>query len=238
MKRASSTLTEPVESAPFRSSLFPNCLLHAEAELRPKKAFKSAVQKIDAAGACGLSLVGCGELAHAALGRDSPIIYIMKSVCTGESPQTVDALLGVVRESLDELKTIKKEIFKVANVGSKIAAGIFNQGIQEQRDLVCESTSAKSICSTLELCKPSLTHLFGGDESCIDKAVETAKFRPYHAPPFRPKAPSSFCSSGSQEGRDYKKAPYSKGKRSSQPSKSMGKAKGPASRRGEGQKKK
>jgi hypothetical protein len=55
----------------------------------------------------------------------------------------------------------------VANIGSKIAAGIFNQGIQEQRDLVCVSTSAKSICSTLELCKPSLTHLFGGDESRI-----------------------------------------------------------------------
>jgi hypothetical protein len=41
----------------------------------------------------------------------------MKGVCAGVSPQTVDALLGVVRDSLDELKSIKKEIFKVANVG-------------------------------------------------------------------------------------------------------------------------
>jgi hypothetical protein len=49
MKRASSTLTELVESAPFRSSLFPGCLLHAEAELKPKKAFREAVQKTDAA---------------------------------------------------------------------------------------------------------------------------------------------------------------------------------------------
>jgi hypothetical protein len=36
-----------------------------------------------------------------------------------------------MRDSLEELKEIKREIFKVANVGSKIAAGIFNQGIEE-----------------------------------------------------------------------------------------------------------
>jgi hypothetical protein len=70
MKRASSTLTEPAESAPFRSSLFPGCLFHAEAELKPKKAFKDAVLKTDAAGACGLAHVRCGELAHAAFGKD------------------------------------------------------------------------------------------------------------------------------------------------------------------------
>jgi hypothetical protein len=143
MKRALSTLTELVESAPFRLSLFPNCLLHAEAELKPKKDFKSSVQRTDAAGACGLSLIPCAELAHAALGKDLPLIQKMKGVCAGESPQTVDTLLDVVRDSLDELKRVKKEIFKVANVGSKIAASSFNQ----------------SVCSTLELCKPSLTHL-------------------------------------------------------------------------------
>jgi hypothetical protein len=74
----------------------------------------------------------------------------------------------------------------VANIGSKIAAGIFNQGIQEQRDLVCVSTFAKSICSTLELFKPSLTHLFGGDESRIDKGMEAAKYQPYQAVPLTP----------------------------------------------------
>jgi hypothetical protein len=47
MKRASSTLTEPPESAPCRSSLFPGCLLHAEAELRPTKLFKEAIFKTD-----------------------------------------------------------------------------------------------------------------------------------------------------------------------------------------------
>jgi hypothetical protein len=42
MKRTSSVLTEPAESAPFRLSLFPTSLLHAEADLRTKKAFKEA----------------------------------------------------------------------------------------------------------------------------------------------------------------------------------------------------
>jgi hypothetical protein len=165
--RASSTLTEPAESVPFRSSLFPGCLLHAEAELRPTKAFKEAILKTDAAGACGLALVRCGELAHAALGKDSPLILRMKEACAGESPQDADSLLGVMRDSLEELKEIKREVFKVANVGSEVAAGIFNQGIEEQRLLVCGSSSAKAVRSTLELSKPSITHLFGGDESRI-----------------------------------------------------------------------
>jgi hypothetical protein len=55
MKRASFTLTEPAELAPFRLSLFSDCLLYAEADLKPRKAFKDAVLKT--AGACCLALV-------------------------------------------------------------------------------------------------------------------------------------------------------------------------------------
>jgi hypothetical protein len=150
----------------------------------------------------------------------------MKDACAGESPQTTDALLGVMRDSLEELKEIKREIFKVANVGSKIAAGIFNQGIEEQRVLVCNSSAAKAVRSTLELCKPALTHLFAGDESRIDKAA-----------PYRSKTPLHFRSSDSQEGRDCKKTPYPK-KPSSYKRRSSGKANSPASKKGEGQKKK
>jgi hypothetical protein len=69
--RASSVLTEPAESAPFRSSLFPPSFFHSEADLKSKKAFKEAVLQTDAAGACGLSLVWCGKLAHATLGKES-----------------------------------------------------------------------------------------------------------------------------------------------------------------------
>jgi hypothetical protein len=36
MKREASALTEPKALAPFRASLFPSCLLHAEADLKTK----------------------------------------------------------------------------------------------------------------------------------------------------------------------------------------------------------
>jgi hypothetical protein len=237
MKRASSTLTEPAESAPFRSFFFPGCLLHAEVKLRPTKAFKEATLKTDAAGACGLALIRCGELAHAALSRDSPLILWIKEACVGESPQDVDSLLGIMRDSVEELKEIKREVFKVANVGSQVTAGIFNQGIDKQRLLVCSSSAAKAVRSTLELCKPSITLLFGGDEARIKEMLEAAKHRPYQAAPYRSKVPSHFRSSDSQEGRDRKKMSYSK-KPYQKRNRSSGKANGPASKRGEGQKKK
>jgi hypothetical protein len=131
MKRTTSALTEPVASAPFRASLFSTCLLHAEADLRLKKAFKEATLKTDAAGACGLALVRCGELAFAALGKESPMIQWMKDAVTGESPQDADSLISVLRDSLGEVYEVKKEISKNSNVGSGIAAGVFNQGIDD-----------------------------------------------------------------------------------------------------------
>jgi hypothetical protein len=227
MKRASFILTEPAESAPFRSSLFPPSLLHAEADLKTKKAFKEAVLRMDAAGACG-------ELAHATLGKESPIIKRMKDACTGESPQEVDSLLTVLRDSLGELNSVKKEISKAI---SKIAAGVFNQGIEDQIHLVCDSPAAKAVKSTLELCKPSLTHLFGDDDSRLDKALEAAKFSHFQTTPYRSKAPY-FCSSVYQEGQDRKKKPYRKPSKSPYKPRSLGKANGPASKKGEGQLKK
>jgi hypothetical protein len=174
-----------------------------------RKAFKEDVLRTDAAGVCGLSLVRCGELAHATLGKDSPLIKRMK------------------------------EISKVSNVGSKIAAGVFNQAIDDQRLLVGNTPAAKAVKSTLELCKPSLTHLFGNDDSRVDKALEAAKFSQYQAPPYRSKTPSFFRFSGSQEGRDRKKKPYKRPYKSSyQKDRSSGKANGPASKKGEGRKKK
>jgi hypothetical protein len=236
MKREASALTEPVVSAPFRASLFPTCLLHAEADLKPKKAFKEATLRTSAAGAGGLAFVRFGELAYAALGKDSTL-QRMKDPCSGESPQDVDSLLSILRDSHKELGEVRKEISKISNVGSRVAAGAFNQGIEDLRHLVCESTTAKPIRSTLELCKPSLSHLFG-DDARIEKALEAAKFKPYQAAPYRPKASSYSRSSDAQEGRDWKKKAYKRPYKSSQRPRSSGKAKGPASKKGEGQKKK
>jgi hypothetical protein len=240
MKRAASALTEPVASAPFKASLFPNCLLHAEANLRPKKAFKEATLRTNTTGACGLALVRCGKLAFAALGNDSDLIQRMQGAVSGASSQDKDSLIAVLRESLTDLHEIKKEIKRVSNVGSSIAAGVFNQGIEDLCHLVWESNVAKPICSTLEVCK-SLTHLFGNDEDRIEKALDAAKLRPYQAAPYRSKASSSsfYRPSGSQEGRDYKKnpqKPYQKKKNNN--NRSSRKGYGPASKKGEGQKKK
>jgi hypothetical protein len=236
--RALCALTGPRESVPFRSSLFPGCLLHAKAELRPTKSFKEAVLKTDAVGACGLALVRCGELAHCALSKESPVCVRMKEACSRESPQDADSLLTIMRDSLRELKVIKSAFFEVANVGSNIAAGLFNQGIEEQRCLVCGSTAAKSIRTTLELCKPSVTHVFGGDNVHIKEALEAVKNKSYQASSYRSKAPSRYRSSDSQEGQDRKKTPYAKKPYQRRKNQSSGKANGPASKKGEGQKKK
>jgi hypothetical protein len=237
LKKTVTSLAEPPESASFRSLKFPSSLLHAEADLRVKNVFKDEVLQTDAAGACGLAFIRFGEIAHATLGKGSDLIMAMKSAAAEGSPQDADSLREVLRVSVGELDTIKKEVERVSLVGSRIAAGVFNQGTKEQRRLVCESTEAKHIKSTLEVCKPSLTHLFGEDESRIDKALEAAKYT-HGLQPYRPKAPY-FRSFDSQEGRNRRSKPYFKpNKKSNFRPRSTGKGPGPASKKGEGHQKK
>jgi hypothetical protein len=71
MKRKVITLTEAKEAAQFRASEFPSSLLHVEADLKGKKPFKDAVTRTNVAGACGLALVRCGEMAFSSLGKES-----------------------------------------------------------------------------------------------------------------------------------------------------------------------
>jgi hypothetical protein len=205
MKREASALTEPVASAPFRASLFPTCLLHAEADLKPKKAFKEATPRTNAAAACGLALIRCGKLAFAALGKESTLMSRIKDACSRESPQDMDYLLSVLRDTHEELTEVRQEVSKIANMGSRVAADSFNQGIEELRHLVWNSTAAKPIHPTLELCKPSLSHLFG-DDARIEKVLEAAKLnflqnKLYQAAPYRSKS-SYWLSSDAQEGQD------------------------------------
>jgi hypothetical protein len=62
-KKQVSALTEPPESAPFKSLKFPSSLLRVEAELKSKKSFKDEVLRTDAAGACGLAFINWGRVA-------------------------------------------------------------------------------------------------------------------------------------------------------------------------------
>jgi hypothetical protein len=236
MKKKTAALTDCNASAPFRVSEFPACLLHAKADLKPKKAFKEASLRTYVAGACGLALVRCGEMALSAFGKDSGVMTHLNGAISGDLPQDTDSLLQALKDTRDDLMDIRKGLGSIANVGSSIAAGSFNQGIDDIRHLIWESSSAKSIRPTLELCPPSLTHLFG-DESRIKEALETDKRRPYQANPYCSK---TYSNPDSQEGKGWSKrksTTYKKSKAGNR-NRPAGKANGPASKKGEGQKRK
>jgi hypothetical protein len=237
MKREASALTEPEASAPVWASAFPSCLLHTDADLKPKKDFKEAMLHTNVAGACGLALICCGEMAFSALGKDSDVMKRLSLVLSKDSPQDAETLLSALRDIQEDLVDIRKGLGRIANMGSRIAVGSFDQGIDDLRDLVWESTAAKPICPTLELCQPSLTHLFG-DDSRIKEALEAAKFKPYQAATFHLKSYSNPRTSNSQEGMGWRKTTNYKKNKPGHHSRSAGKANGPASKKGEGQKKK
>jgi hypothetical protein len=136
MKRKTSALTKPDASAPFRAFLFPSCLQHAEADLKPKKDFKEATLRRNVAGACGLVLVRCGEKAFSALGKDSDVMKRLHGVIAGDTPQDAESLLQALKDTREDLADIRKGLGKIANMGSAIAAGSFNQGIDDLRHLV------------------------------------------------------------------------------------------------------
>jgi hypothetical protein len=163
IKKKANALAEDDASAPFRVSQFSSCLLYAEADLRPKKAFKEASLRTNVAGACGLAFVQSGEMAFSALGKDSSVMNRLNTAISGDSAQDVETLLQVLRGTREDLTDVADGLKDVTRVGSSIAAGSFNQGIEDVRHLVWESTAAKSIRPRLELCPPSLTHLFGND---------------------------------------------------------------------------
>jgi hypothetical protein len=139
MKKKVTTLTEAKEAAPFKASNFPSSLLHVEADLKGKKPFKDAVTRTNVAGACGLALVWCGELAFSSMGKESTLMARLSDAISGDSPQDVDSLLQVIRDSKEDLIDIRKGLGKIANIGTEIAAGSYNQGVDQLRHLVWES---------------------------------------------------------------------------------------------------
>jgi hypothetical protein len=159
----------------------------------------------------------------------------LSDAISGDSPQDVDSLLQVLKDSKEDLGDIRKGLGKIANVGSEIAAGSFNQGVDELRHLVWESPLSKVVRPTLELCPPFLTHLFG-DDARIRKALEADRRRPYQAGSFRSKPSYSPRSNKSKTWTKKKSKPARKSRGKSSYSGPAGKAPGPASKKGEGQK--
>jgi hypothetical protein len=234
MKRKVSTLTVAKEAAHFRTSLFPPSLRHVEADLKSKKPFKEAVQKTNAAGACGLALVRCGELAYSALGQGSELMTLLNSAISGESPQDAASLLKTLHHIKGNIKDVRHALADTANVGARLAAGSFNQGIDEVRRQVWDSPLAKVVKPTLECCPPSSTHLFG-DDGRIKEALEAERRRPYQAPYNRSKTPRQ--QQWKQGGKSTAKSTTSKrGKPYSRKQRGAGKGPGPHPKKGEGQK--
>jgi hypothetical protein len=212
--------------------------LLAEADLKPKKAFKEASLRTNVAVACGLAFIRCGEIAFSSLGKDSTVMTHLDGAISGDSTQDVESLLQNLKDMREDLLDIRKGLGGIANVGSSITAGSFNQVIEDIRHLIWESPAAKSIRPTLELCPPSLTHLFG-DEARIKEALEVDRCRPYQAAPSR-STPYANPRSSPQEQKVWPKrrsTPYKKSKGGSR-NRLAGKANGPASKKGEGQKRK
>jgi hypothetical protein len=137
----------------------------------------------------------------------------LRGAISGDAPQDVESLLTTLRDTQEDLADIHKGLGKIAKVGSSIAAGSFNQGIDDLRHLVWDSSAAKAIRPMLELCPPSLTHLCG-DDARIKEALEAAKHKQYQAAPFCSKSYSNSRTSDSQEGKSWKKkTPYKKNNR-------------------------
>jgi hypothetical protein len=231
-KRKVTTLTSAKEAAHFRTSLFPPSLLHVEADLKAKKNFRESVLKTNIAGACGLALVRCGELAYSALGQGSELMTALNGAISGESPQDTASLLKLLVSIKGNVKDVRHALADTTNVGAKLAAGSFNQGIDEVRRQVWESPLAKAIRPTLECCPPSSTLLFSDDQR-IKEALEADRRRPYQASSFPSRAPKSR----SKGGQQWK--PKTPAKRGKQPRFQRGAGKGPSprtSKKGEGKK--
>jgi hypothetical protein len=235
MKKKVTTLTEAKEAAPFRASDFPSSLLHVQADLKGKKPFKDAVTRTNVAGACGLALVRCGELAFSSTRKESTLMARLSDAISGDSPQDVDSLFQVIRDSKEDLVDIRKGLGKIANVRTEIAPGSFNQGVDELRHLVWESPLSKAVHPSLELCPPSLTHLFG-DDARIKEALEADRRRPYQAGSFRSKPSYNPRSNKSKTWTSKKSKPAKKSRGKSSYYGPVGKGPGPASKKGEGQK--
>jgi hypothetical protein len=234
MRRKVNTLTVAKEAAHFRTSLYPPSLLHVEAELKGKKPYKDSVLRTNVSGACGFALVRCGELAHSALGQGSELMNHLSNAISGETPQDADSLLKTLHDIKNCVKDVRHALVDTANVGAKLAAGSFNQGIDEVRRHIWDCPTVKVVKPTLECCPPSSTHLFH-DDARIKEALEADRRRPSQATSFRSKTPKQQRFKGGQQWSKGKSTPAKRGRPRGQ--RGAGKGPGPHSKKGEGQKK-
>ena len=83
---------------------------------------------------------------------------------------------------------MRRALTGAANVGARLVAGSFYQGIDEVRRQVWDSPLAKVVMPTLVCCPPSSTLLFGDDDR-IKEALGAVRGRPCQAASSRSKTP-------------------------------------------------
>jgi len=158
----------------------------------------------------------------------------LNGAISGESPQDAASLLKLLVSIKGNVKDVRHALADNANVGAKLAAGSFNQGIDEVRRHIWDSPLAKVVKPTLECCPPSSTHLFS-DDARIKEALEADRRRPYQAASFHSKSSGKPKSKGGRTWSKPKSTPAKRGK-PQRGQRGAGKGPGPHPKKGEGQK--
>jgi hypothetical protein len=150
---------------------------------------------------------------------------LLDGAISGESPQDAASLLKILHHIKGSIKDVRRALAGAADVGARLAAGSFNQGIDEVRRQVWDSPLAKVVKPTLECCPPSSTLLFGDDDR-IKEALEAVRGRPCQAASSRSKTPRQR--QWKQGGKSTPKStPSKRGKPSSRRHRGAGEGPGP-----------
>lgn len=167
MKGAVRSLTIRPNSAPFKSSKLPDCISFIEDSLSGDKIFKESRERADVAGACGLSLIRCGEIVSASVSD------LMENIKADDFD--FESFRASMKEKLTKLQNGVNE---TVELGTRVAAGAFNQEVKVQRNQVLNCRLGRPIKDTLESCDPTSIHLFEDQASKIKEAVLASRIQP------------------------------------------------------------
>ena len=109
---------------------------------------------------------------------------------------SITLLRGALGSISDDNFEQREEVLKVVRLGTRIAAGTFDEGVTSLRVLVQDQVSEQTVQTFLKATEPSLLKLFGDDETKLEKVlgnVKTLDRRSFKTPQ-RPKGgPNQGC---------------------------------------------
>lgn len=176
------------------------------------KEFKASKDRANAAGACGLSVIRCSEIVK------TSVDDILEALRDGED-KDFKALSERIAKAL---KSMQNDVSDVTTLGTKVAAGSFNQEVALQRKLLIASKQGSLIKDTLSQCLPTAILTFDDKGSRIKDALEAARAHP--RPSYQPKSSSRSFFKDIPKKSFYPSKPESKS--FSAPAKSTGNGRG------------